>query len=297
MEERSIEGAPSFELAKNGPQRIEEGKVSPSKPPKTVDISRLPPFLEPRYNRRRRETIGGCSVVLFLIILYAGFTHGIALEALDSFDYHGTTWWVFFGLIYGQAVFALLCLFMLLVVDPGVVKRSPETCLPIPQQIEADIHEYIRLRDRRQPFFRPGEGYFAAEDGTGDTYCSRCLVWRRHFDGKHYHCNTCQRCVKKYDHHCSVFGRCIAGNMCGWGGNYKYFAMICCCFATGLLTTFVALVWSLSILFGPQWVVPIAAVLLIYVVCSSRILVFGPQALCWPCRAAAECIAEKCSRY
>jgi hypothetical protein len=245
-------GAASHEIRNNDPQQAEEGQSSPSSPLQQIDISLLPPLPTPRYDRKEREAVGGSCLVFFWIFIFAGMTHGIALEALDGFEYHGTTWWVFFALIYSQSLAALLCLFVLLVADPGVVKRSPNTCLPIPAQMVPSIRDYLKHQsESHTQFVRPSEAYYAAENGTGDTYCGRCLVWRRHDDGRHYHCNTCQRCVKQYDHHCSIFGRCIAGKMTG-GGNYKYFVIICFCFVAALLTSFIALVWSLSISFGPQ---------------------------------------------
>jgi hypothetical protein len=273
-------GAASHEITDNDSQQAEEGQSSPSLPLQQIDISLLPPLPEPRYDRKRREAVGGSCFVFFLILIFVGMTHGIALEALeDGFEYHGTIWWVFFALIYSQSLAALLCLFVLLVADPGVVKRSHNTCQPIPAQMVPSIRDYLKHQSSsHKQFVRPSEAYYTAENGTGDTYCVRCLVWRRDDDGRHYHCSTCQRCVKKYDHHCSVFGRCIAGKMTG-GGNYKYFVMICSCFAAALLTSFIALVWSLSIVFGPQWVVPIASGLMIYIVVSSRVCLIVPQFL------------------
>lgn len=259
------------------------------------DVSLLPPLPTPRYDRKRRETIGGGAVVFFNILLFAGITHGIALEALAGIEHHGRTWWVFFSLIYGLAFIALLCLLILLVVDPGVVRRSAKTCFPIPTQMQPAIRDYLEHQgESHNQLFSPSESYYTAVDGTGDTYCVRCLVWRRQDNGRHYHCNTCQRCVKRYDHHCSVFGRCIAGKMFQWGGNYKYFVIIFCSFVAGFTTSFIALVWSLSLLFGPQWVLPISIFLVIYLILSSRALIIGPQALCQPCRETAVCVAEKC---
>jgi hypothetical protein len=175
----------------------------------SIEMSGLPSMLQPKYRAKQREAVKGTALVLVLILFFVGLTHGVALEMIDGFAYGGTTWWVFCILIYVEALAAILCLHGLWLVDPGVVKRSRKTSFPIPIEMQQLIEEYLHDSKKDKQFSPPTEHYFTADDGSGDTYCTRCLVWRRKEDGRHYHCNTCQRCVMQYDHHCSVFGRCV----------------------------------------------------------------------------------------
>lgn len=39
-------------------------------------------------------------------------------------------------------------------------------------------------------------------------YCSECDCWR---ERDTFHCEECEVCIKKYDHHCIFFGKCIGG--------------------------------------------------------------------------------------
>jgi hypothetical protein len=96
--------------------------------------------------------------------------------------------------------------------DPGVVKRSPETCFPLPPKV-ADLIEAGATSEQIQQL-----GNLHGEKGS---FCVRCLVWRGGDNVQPHHCSTCQRCVTHFDHHCGVFGRCIAGD--GLRGNMGFF--------------------------------------------------------------------------
>ncbi|CAJ1944345.1 unnamed protein product [Cylindrotheca closterium] len=265
-------------------EQAEVGHKTRHKSLTNVTLSMLPPLPIPRHNKQR-ERNGGIIVVLLSIFFFVGTTHGLALEAFDGFEYHSTIWWVLFILIYSQAGLAILGLMAMLMVDPGAVPRSQQTCFPIPEQMTPALRDYLEHKgDGVRLFVPPGNNYLAALDRSGDTYCVRCLVWRRSKDGKHYHCNTCQRCVKDYDHHCSVFGRCIAGRLLSIQGNYTFFVSMCALFVTAFFTSFVAIVWSISNIYGPAWVVPIACLVILYFAVTTRLLVTGPMALCRTCR-------------
>lgn len=118
-------------------------------------------------------------------------------------------------LIWAEVALALSSVGYLLVGEAGVIHRSVRTCYPMPPEVE----ERLRMpgghasRDlaRMQNLLGP------AHSATHGSYCVRCLVWRPPGQSKKvqpHHCKTCQRCVKDFDHHCGVFGRCIVkGNM------------------------------------------------------------------------------------
>ena len=142
--------------------------------------------------------------------------------------------------------------------DPGVVRRSSSNCFPLPPEVEERLRTGQPIDPLRNVVV------------NGRQFCVRCCVWREEtttptrfvgVSGTH-HCeaacrsrphrpadaahdpadagHTCQRCVRDFDHHCGVFGRCIAGS--GMRGNMKYFKLIIASGIAGLFTCVLGLV-------------------------------------------------------
>ena len=243
-----------------------------------IPMDQLPPLPTPQDRTIREQRLGGICMILFIIGTLVGLTHGIALSGI-GFDKHSVPWYIFLVLIYSQAGVALLCLTAIeVLVDPGVVPRNAETCYPIPHEMNTWL---TTNKDR------PSVLYISSQDEhhSKDTYCTRCLVWRRmehdHTDKTHgenvatkttttttasssgikyFHCNVCQRCVKHHDHHCDFLGRCIAGPTnfkTPSGGNIKYFYGLITVAATSYLTCLSAVLGALIHSYDTRWVVPI----------------------------------------
>ena len=150
----------------------------------------LPPLPEPKRCEMRMEASGGTVLVLALVAVFTGMTQGVAL---GPGKLTGAWWWLFFCLIYGEAACAIGCLLGIMWGDPGVVKRSEETCFPIPAEVAHRLRRGLSLEQMGN----------VTEDGR--TYCIRCLLWRPGgLAGRStvHHCGTCQRCVVDFDHHC-----------------------------------------------------------------------------------------------
>ena len=310
--------------------RAEDGDVTALQ--LLIPLDQLPPLPAPHDRTLRQETTLGVSFVILTTGLLVGLTHGVALNILD-FDHGSVAWWIILVLIYGQAGVALLCLAGLLIVDPGHVPRTPETCYPLPPEIAswlANTSKSIIGSEQQQQqeppkemedLERPSELYFSSLDKNNctDTYCTRCLVWRRGgapgsnnsaskneiVNGeartvsvlppqyvistpttkkkksiRYFHCNTCQRCVSHFDHHCSFFGRCIAG------GNIKFFYGLIGVGLTAYMTCLASILAGLIHHYGKdniKWIVPIYLLGLVvfncYAPCLSQMfmLVFHPR--------------------
>tara|TARA_B110001452_G_scaffold267069_1_gene275621 strand:+ start:746 stop:1441 length:696 start_codon:yes stop_codon:yes gene_type:complete len=177
----------------------------------------------------RREAVLGCTVVCFLISLLVGLTQGVALAPGASTPKFVSI--IVMTLIYAEATIAVGCLFGLMFGDPGEIKRSPDTCFPLPEVVADRISQGQSLE---------GLNNLAAD---GRTYCVRCLVWRSDNANVH-HCSTCNRCVEAFDHHCGVFGRCIAGD--GFGGNMGYFKTIIGMAMAGCVTAFGSVIATMA---------------------------------------------------
>ena len=166
-------------------------------------IEQLPPMPQPDRATMMQESCTGCFLVSGLVVVLVLITH---LGSLRNGSLEGGVWWFFFFAIYAEAIIALFCLFMILNGDPGVIRRSPETCFPLPELVKERL-------DR-------GETLDGLENLSHDqlgTYCVRCCVWRQPSarlksrgalpddcdtsvceHGAH-HCRTCGRCVVNFD--------------------------------------------------------------------------------------------------
>eukprot|EP01065_Artemidia_motanka_P024129 TRINITY_DN2875_c0_g2_i1.p2 TRINITY_DN2875_c0_g2~~TRINITY_DN2875_c0_g2_i1.p2 ORF type:complete len:212 (+),score=44.78 TRINITY_DN2875_c0_g2_i1:360-995(+) len=166
----------------------------------TIPIRLLPP-LKKRSGDYYQEpfvsvvTVGAYSACLLggvHLCVYLGGLEGTARAAALGMM------WVWFGL-------AVVCSLGVLFGPNGEIKRSPETCYPIPQAVRDKLIKGESL-----------DGMSNIPGAEGGSYCVRCLVWRPP-DGpaaglwkdRAHHCSVCQRCVTGFDHHCGVFGRCI----------------------------------------------------------------------------------------
>ena len=171
-----------------------------------ADVLSLPPLPERDYCAMRGEACCGNTLVLFLIFLFVAPMQAYATGKDVELTFPQRLW---MGAIYAEAATAIVCLLGLMWGNPGEVKRTPETCFPQPEIVAERLRKGQSLHDVGN----------VTEDGR--VFCIRCLVWRPDDDGEVHHCATCQRCVTQFDHHCGVFGRCIAGDGCG--GNMGFF--------------------------------------------------------------------------
>ncbi|CAB9497400.1 expressed unknown protein [Seminavis robusta] len=289
-----------------------------------VPIDEFPPFPTPRYKSQRNETLCGITMITVIAGILVGLTHGVALTIGFDIETHPVAWWIIFSLIYGEALVAMLLLAAILLVDPGVVPRTPTTCYPIPPSIAKWLTDGAKKEDKPSALYLP-----SLQKDCQDTYCTRCLVWRKaepdtttdtrrrkktpesgtntfqstatetvttttiietttetqtitqqseepvvaptnttttktlvteqqetaNGSIKYFHCNTCQRCVRHFDHHCSFFGRCIAGSRTE--GNLALFWSIIGVGAAAYLTCLGSVLAGLLHQYPVKWVLPL----------------------------------------
>ena len=129
--------------------------------------------------------------------------------------------------------------------DPGVVRRTPATCLPVPDEVAERLRAGAPVPETTRNI--------TSADGT-KTYCVRCFVWRDNTlggRGRAHHCRVCQRCCVNFDHHCGIFGRCIAGDGARTG-NLRYFFTIIIMGYAGFFTTLAVSITGLAFRFAER---------------------------------------------
>jgi len=193
-------------------------------------LARLPPLPDPDYSEQNSESLCGNTLVFIIIAVICGLSFGVSLNVGDLPDGGKIACIVTIATCAGIAVISLAGLFW---GDPGIIKRSVENSFPMPSEVSSSISTFsINPRG-----FNPGRNIRGTD---GRTYCTRCFVWRG-ADG--HHCRTCQRCVDKFDHHCGVFGRCIAGDY--KSGNMPFFGSLIAIGCFSGIAGALFLVWSL----------------------------------------------------
>lgn len=183
------------------------------------------PDLPNRQSGYWMEPLIGSGVVGLLSALFATCVVAISIAMMRQDPRQTVVSAVLITAISTWALVACASVAFIVCGGSNEIKRSRETCYPIPAEVTKRL-----LEERSLLAMTNVKGL------RGRTYCVRCLVWRppHNVAGRSHHCHTCQRCVTQFDHHCGVFGRCIVG-----GNMPCFYAVISMLFA-GIITVGIA---------------------------------------------------------
>jgi len=141
---------------------------------------------------------------VFVVTLISAMLVGLTVSVMPSGGSGDDALRISRILVWVWAIIAGHCVLYLLFGPNGEIRRSKQTCYPIPDEVARRLRKDESLLGLRN-----------ITGADGKSFCVRCFVWRPGTsEGSGHHCDTCQRCVTGFDHHCGVFGRCITnGNM------------------------------------------------------------------------------------
>ena len=120
-------------------------------------LENLPPLPTPDYATQNLERVRGTTLVLSLITIFVActtalvqgqfltepvlclhdLTHAFPLARFFLTVAALESWytWLCCGLIWSEALLAFVCLCEVQLGDPGEIKRTKNTCLPVPEEI------------------------------------------------------------------------------------------------------------------------------------------------------------------
>jgi len=190
----------------------------------TISIDDLP-ALPLRDSKYWKEPVCIVVIVMCISLTLGWLTSNMAMtirEGIISILLHVVIWlW---------AAIAICCtLYLLFGKHPDEIKRTSESCFPIPNEVLARLSKYPSNN-------LVGFGNLQGPSGstTHGSYCVRCFFWRP--PTQSHHCRICNRCVTGFDHHCGVIGRCITRH------NMPCFITLISMFPIGVITAVAALV-------------------------------------------------------